>query len=197
VQVAVHGRRLALLEVLEERSARRPRLRLVQGGRGHGEGLVQVEAHRGRAVALHRVLQPRGAQIPVLPTLSRERERATFPAAARLWLTARCSRFPSAAHRNLERGGYDVRRVRVVQDLLLAQLPGRARGQGLQEVLGPGLPHEQKEEQVSVRVLYFLLPRFPRSRRSFDDAPFSPDAALPTRNAFDAIDAIDTIAGSE
>jgi hypothetical protein len=58
-------------------------------------------------------------------------------------------------------------------------------------------PHEQEEEEVSVRVLYFLSPRFPRSRRSFDDAPFSPDAALPTRNAFDAIVTIDTIAGSE
>jgi hypothetical protein len=50
---------------------------------------------------------------------------------------------------------------------------------------------------VNVRVLYFLSPRFPRSRRSFDDAPFSPDAALPMRNAFDAIVTIDTIAGSE
>jgi hypothetical protein len=52
---------------------------------------------------------------------------------------------------------------------------------------------------VNVRVLYFLSPRFPRSRRSFDDALifFADDAALPTRNAFDAIDAIDTIAGSE
>jgi hypothetical protein len=67
----------------------------------------------------------------------------------------------------------------------------------LQEVLGPGHPREQEAEEVSVRVLYFLLPRFPRSRRSFDDAPFSPDAALPTRNAFDAIVTIDTIAGSE
>jgi hypothetical protein len=68
----------------------------------------------------------------------------------------------------------------------------------LQEVLGPGHPREQEAEEVSVRVLYFLLPRFPRSRRSFDDALiFSPDAALPTRNAFDAIVTIDTIAGSE
>jgi hypothetical protein len=66
--------------------------------------------------------------------------------------------------------------------------------------VAPGQPHEQEEDEVSVRVRYFLSPRFPRSRRSFDDAPFSPDAALPTRNAFDAFDAIvtiDTIAGSE
>ena len=90
-----------------------------------------------------------------------------------------------------------MRRVRVVQDLPLAQLAERARGQGLHEVLGPGQPHEQKAEEVNVRVLYFLSPRFPRSRRSFDDAPFSPDAALPMRNAFDAIVTIDTIAGSE
>jgi hypothetical protein len=132
------------------------------------------------------------------PLLSRERERATFSATVRLWLTARRSRFPFfAAHRNLDRGGDDVRQVRVEQGQRLAQLPGRARGQGLHEVLGPGLPHAQEEEEVNVRVLYFLSPRFPRSRRSFDDAPFSPDAALPTRNAFDAIDAIDTIAGSE
>jgi hypothetical protein len=64
-------------------------------------------------------------------------------------------------------------------------------------VLAPGLSHAREEEEVNVRVLYFLSPRFPRSRRSFDEAPFSPDAALPTRNAFDTIDAIDTIAGSE
>jgi hypothetical protein len=43
----------------------------------------------------------------------------------------------------------------------------------LHEVLAAGQPHEQEEEEVSVHVLYFLLPRFPRSRRSFDDAPFS------------------------
>jgi len=41
---------------------------------------------------------------------------------------------------------------------------------------------------VSVRVRYFP----PTTRSSF-----SPDAALPTRNAFDAIVTIDTIAGSE
>jgi hypothetical protein len=64
-------------------------------------------------------------------------------------------------------------------------------------VLAPGLSHAREEEEVNVRVLYFLSPRFPRSRRSFDDAPFSPDAALPMRNAFDAIVTIDTIAGSE
>ena len=66
--------------------------------------------------------------------------------------------------------------------------------------VAPEQPHQQEAEEVSVRVRYFLLPRFPRSRRSFDDAPFSPDAALYSRNAFDAfdaIDAIDTIAGSE
>jgi hypothetical protein len=40
----------------------------------------------------------------------------------------------------------------------------------LHEVLPPGQPHEQKAEEVNVRVLYFLSPRFPRSRRSFDDA---------------------------
>jgi hypothetical protein len=184
--------------VLEERRARRPRLRLVQQGRGRGVVLAKVEAHRGRAVALQRVLPPRGAHFPVLPTLSRERERATFSAAVQLWLTARRSRFPFfAAQRNLDRGGDDVQQVRVEQDHHLVQLAERARGQGLHEVLPPGQPHEQKAEEVNVRVLYFLSPRFPRSRRSFDDAPFSPDAALPTRNAFDAIDAIDTIAGSE
>ena len=94
-----------------------------------------------------------------------------------------------------------MQQVRVEQDQLLVQLAERARGQGLHEVLqrqsAPGQPHEQKAEEVNVRVLYFLSPRFPRSRRSFDDAPFSPDAALPMRNAFDAIVTIDTIAGSE
>jgi hypothetical protein len=132
------------------------------------------------------------------PLLSRERESAVFSAAVRLWLTARRSRFPFfAAHRNHHRGGDDVQQVRVEQGQRLGQLPGRARGQGLHEVLPPGQPHEQKAEEVNVRVLYFLSPRFPRSRRSFDDAPFSPDAALPMRNAFDAIVTIDTIAGSE
>ena len=63
--------------------------------------------------------------------------------------------------------------------------------------VAPEQPHQQEAEEVSVRVRYFLLPRFPRSRRSFDDAPFSPDAALYSRNDFDAFDAIDTIAGSE
>jgi len=58
------------------------------------------------------------------PLLSRERERATFSATVRLWLTARRSRFPFfAAHRNLDRGGDDVRQVRVVQGQQLAQLP--------------------------------------------------------------------------
>jgi hypothetical protein len=112
----------------------------------------------------------------------------------------RVFRFPTARE-NLDRDGDDVRRVLVEQDRRLVQLPGRARGQGLHEVLqrqsAPGQPHEQKAEEVNVRVLYFLSPRFPRSRRSFDDAPFSPDAALPMRNAFDAIVTIDTIAGSE
>ena len=109
----------------------------------------------------------------------------------------RVFRFPTARE-NLDRDGDDVRRVRVEQDRRLVQLPGRARGQGLHEVLqrqsAPGQPHEQKERRSERSVLYFLLPRFLRSRRSFDDAPSSPDAALPTRNAFDAID---TIAGSE
>jgi hypothetical protein len=63
------------------------------------------------------------------PLLSRERERATFSATVRLWLTARRSRFPfPAAHRNLDRSGDDVQQVRVVQGQFLAQLPGRARG---------------------------------------------------------------------
>jgi hypothetical protein len=100
----------------------------------------------------------------------------------------------------LTAAGSDVRQVRVERDLHLAQLAGRARAQGLHEVLGPGRPHAQEEEEVNVRILYFLSPRFPRSRRSFDDAFFffrDSDAALPTRNAFDTIDAIDTIAGSE
>jgi hypothetical protein len=153
-------------------------------------------------VALHRVLLSRGAQIPVLPTLSRERERATFSATVRLLLTARRPRFPFfAAHRNPHRGGNDLRRVPVEQGQRLVQLPGLARGKDVHEVLAPALPRrtrtEPREEEVSVRVVYFLSPRFPRSRRSFDEAPFSPDAALPTRNAFDTIDAIDTIAGSE
>jgi hypothetical protein len=64
-------------------------------------------------------------------------------------------------------------------------------------VLAPGLSHAREEEEVNVRVLYFLSPRFPRSRRSFDEAPFSPDAALRRFHAFAAFDAIDTIAGSE
>ena len=82
------------------------------------------------------------------PLLSRERERATFSAAVQLWLTARRSRFPfPAAHRNLDRGGNDVRRVRVEQDRHLVQLAGRARGQGLHKVLAPGQPHEQKQKK--------------------------------------------------
>jgi len=127
------------------------------------------------------------------PLLSRERESATFSTPVRLWLTARRSRFPFfAAHRNHHRGGYDVRRVQVEQGQRLVQLAGRARGQGLHEVrharVQPEKPHQQEAEEVSVRVRYFP----PTTRSSF-----SPDAALPTRNAFDAIDAIDTIAGSE
>ena len=40
-----------------------------------------------------------------------------------------------AGHRNPDRGGDDVRQVRLVQGQQLAHLPGRARGQGLQKVL--------------------------------------------------------------
>ena len=113
------------------------------------------------------------------PLLSRERERARFSATVRLWLTAHRSRFPfPAAHRNHHRGGDDVRRVRVEQDQRLGQLAGRARGQGLQRVhkaqVAPGQPHQQEEEEVSVRVRCFP----PTTRSSF-----SPDAALPTKNA--------------
>jgi hypothetical protein len=51
-------------------------------------------------------------------------------------LTARRSRFPFfAANGNLDRCGDDVRQVRVVQGQQLAQLPGRAWGQGLRRVL--------------------------------------------------------------
>ena len=75
-RVAVHGRRVAVQEVLAQRGSRRPRVRLVREGRGHCEVLAAVEAHRGCAVALHRVLLARGAHIPVLPTpLTRTRTR--------------------------------------------------------------------------------------------------------------------------
>ena len=75
-RVAVHGRRVAVQEVLAQRGSRRPRLRLVREGRGHCEVLAAVEAHRGCAVALQRVLLARGAHIPVLPTpLPRTRTR--------------------------------------------------------------------------------------------------------------------------
>ena len=63
--------------------------------------------------------------------------------------------------------------MRVVQGQRLAQLPGRAWGQDLHEVLPQGLQSAQEaEETVSVRVLGFLPPLLFRrpSRRSFDHA---------------------------
>jgi hypothetical protein len=93
--------------------------------------------------------------------------------------------------------------VRIVQGQRLVQLPGLARGQGLHEVLATGQPRpptEPREEEVNVRVLYFVSPRFPRSRRSFDDALIffarrfsrvlrrAPDASTLFFDAFDAFD---------
>ena len=70
------------------------------------------------------------------PLPSRERERATFSATVRLLLTARRPRFSFfAAHRNPDRSGNDVRRVRVAQGQHLVQLRGRARPQDLRRVL--------------------------------------------------------------
>ena len=53
-------------------------------------------------------------------------------------------------------------------------------------MLGPGQLQEQEEEEVSIRVLHFLPPRFSRSRRSFNHAPFSPDAILTAFSLRDA-----------
>jgi hypothetical protein len=94
--------------------------------------------------------------------------------------------------------------VPVEQGQRLVQLPGLARGKDVHEVLAPALPRrtrtEPREEEVSVRVVYFLSPRFPRSRRSFDDALFffarrfsrflrrAPDASTLFFDAFDAFD---------